>query len=208
MSSTTPRNQTKKKGLFERFGITLPNIRSRFRRNQTVKVTAAQTAPQTAPQTVEEIELQDYKTLQKAGPKQVIDAFKFDIEKLKVQGESSEEFIEKLRQLSISINKEITRETDRTKIKQLQLSRRDIDKTIQDTQKLINQTNAARNRERMAVTRLETTQTQTNTKMKEATRKLKQAQEAERAYSERRFTGTRKKGKGGMKKRRKYKKRH
>ena len=209
MSSTTPRNQTKKKSLFERFGSVIPNfsnIRSRFRRNQTVKVTA----PQTAPRTAEDIELKDYKTLMEAGPQKVKDAFKFDIEKLKVQDESSEEFIKKLRKELFSINKEIAREKDRAKIKQLQLTRRDIIKTIQDTQKLINHIKSVQSGERRSVARLERTQRQISAQMQAATKNLEKARADGKAYSESisTRTRTRKKGTGGMKKRRKYKKRY
>ena len=196
MSSTTPRNQTKKKSLFERFGITLSNIRSQFRRNKTVKVTA--------PRTAEEIQLEDNKTLQKAGPQKVKDAFNFDIKNLAVQGESSEEFIKKLQKDLFNINREIDGEKDRAKIKQLQLSRREIKRTIRDIEKLINQTKTVQSGERRSVAKLERTQRQIDAQMQAATRRLENALAEGQAYSAR----TRKKGTGGMKKRRKYKKRY
>lgn len=200
MSSTTPRNQTKKKGLFERFGITLSNIGSRLRRNKTVKVTA----PQTAPQTAEQIELQDINTLLDAGTQKVKDAFNSDIKNLAVQGESSEEFIKKLQKDLFNINREIDGEKDRAKIKQLQLSRREIKRTIRDIEKLINQTKTVQSGERRVVAKLERTQRQIDAQMQAATRRLENALAEGEAYSAR----TRKKGTGGMKKRRKYNKRY
>jgi hypothetical protein len=202
MSSTTPRNQTRKKTFFERIGIRLP---SRFNRNQTVKVTTPRV---TSPQTIKETELADLKTLQEAGPEKVIDAFNFDIERLRVEGESSEQFIKKLQKEVNSVDKQITMKENRNIKTHLQAKRRDLIKTIQDTYKLINQTKALQERERLAASRLERTQALNNIAERQATRKLQKALTEQATYESRSRSRSRTQKKGGTRKRRKYKKRH
>jgi hypothetical protein len=200
MSSTTPRNQTRKKTFLERMGIRLP---SRFNRNQTVKVTTPRV---TSPQTIKETELADLKTLQEAGPEKVIDAFNFDIERLRVQGESSEQFIKKLQKEVNSINKQIAMKENRHIKAHLQEKRRHLIKTIQDTQKLINDTKALRYDESRAASRLGRTQELNKIAETQATRRLQKALKEQAAYESRSRSRTQKKG--GTRKRRKYKKRH
>jgi hypothetical protein len=196
MSSRSPRSQTRKKTFLERMGIRFP---SRFRRNQTVKVTTPRVTSQ---QTIEETELADLKTLKEAGPEKVIDAFNFDIERLRVQGESSEQFIKKLQKQVNSVDKQIAMKENRNIIPHLQEQRRHLIKTIQDTHRLKNQTKALQDRERIAVSRLAWTRALNNIAETRATRRLQKARKEEAAYE------NRTKNTGGTRKRRKYKKRH